>query len=301
MNISKSRKAQSAMEYLMTYGWAILIIAVVLGALFSLGVFNATNFAPRAPAGSCKLFRSTAITALEGECSNIIPQSVAEFNGQNSRVSTAATGFPVGNSPRSVFAWIYWTGTQGSGNFYPITSYGIASAGGEVSILYVYSATNPAVLYFSSFGSLGSNNFQSSFPITQNTWTFVGYTISGSGTTITIYDNGQSQTGTITSPANTVLPATDPADIGIVSSGNPSGRQFLGSISNVQVYNTTLDPAQVQGLYMEGIGGDPIDIGNLVGWWPLNGNTNDYSSSQNTGTGNGIIFTSSWTNGYNPP
>lgn len=28
------------MEYLMTYGWAILIIAVVLGALFSLGVFD---------------------------------------------------------------------------------------------------------------------------------------------------------------------------------------------------------------------------------------------------------------------
>ena len=33
-------KAQSAMEYLMTYGWAILIIAVVLGALFGLGVFS---------------------------------------------------------------------------------------------------------------------------------------------------------------------------------------------------------------------------------------------------------------------
>ncbi len=29
------------MEYLMTYGWAILIIAVVLAALFSLNVFNA--------------------------------------------------------------------------------------------------------------------------------------------------------------------------------------------------------------------------------------------------------------------
>jgi hypothetical protein len=28
------------MEYLMTYGWAILITAVVLGALFSLGVFS---------------------------------------------------------------------------------------------------------------------------------------------------------------------------------------------------------------------------------------------------------------------
>jgi hypothetical protein len=39
-----SRKAQSAMEYLMTYGWAILIIAVVLGALFSLGVFSGSSF-----------------------------------------------------------------------------------------------------------------------------------------------------------------------------------------------------------------------------------------------------------------
>lgn len=30
------------MEYLMTYGWSILIIAVVLGALFGLGIFNGT-------------------------------------------------------------------------------------------------------------------------------------------------------------------------------------------------------------------------------------------------------------------
>jgi len=32
------------MEYLMTYGWAILIVAVVLGALYSLGVFGGSNF-----------------------------------------------------------------------------------------------------------------------------------------------------------------------------------------------------------------------------------------------------------------
>jgi hypothetical protein len=37
---NRSLRAQSAMEYLMTYGWAILIIAVVLAALFSLNVFN---------------------------------------------------------------------------------------------------------------------------------------------------------------------------------------------------------------------------------------------------------------------
>jgi len=41
--MGKKFRAQSAMEYLMTYGWAILIIAVVLGALFSLGVFSGTS------------------------------------------------------------------------------------------------------------------------------------------------------------------------------------------------------------------------------------------------------------------
>ncbi len=34
------QKAQSAMEYLMTYGWAILIIAIVLVAFFSLNLFT---------------------------------------------------------------------------------------------------------------------------------------------------------------------------------------------------------------------------------------------------------------------
>ena len=33
-------QSQSAMEYLMTYGWAILIIAVILGLLFALGIFS---------------------------------------------------------------------------------------------------------------------------------------------------------------------------------------------------------------------------------------------------------------------
>jgi hypothetical protein len=35
-------KLQSAMEYLMTYGWALLIISIVIIALVSIGVFNGT-------------------------------------------------------------------------------------------------------------------------------------------------------------------------------------------------------------------------------------------------------------------
>lgn len=36
------------MEYLMTYGWAILIIAIVLGAMYSLGIFNSIGYSSSA-------------------------------------------------------------------------------------------------------------------------------------------------------------------------------------------------------------------------------------------------------------
>ena len=37
-------RGQAAMEYLMTYGWALLILVVVIGVLFSMGVFNPQNY-----------------------------------------------------------------------------------------------------------------------------------------------------------------------------------------------------------------------------------------------------------------
>lgn len=38
-------KSQSAMEYLITYSWAIIIIAVALAALYALGLFTPSSFA----------------------------------------------------------------------------------------------------------------------------------------------------------------------------------------------------------------------------------------------------------------
>ncbi|MBU5689100.1 MAG: hypothetical protein KQA41_02655 [Candidatus Aenigmarchaeota archaeon] len=40
------KKAQAAMEYLMTYGWAILIIVVVIAALYAMGVFKQKSTVP---------------------------------------------------------------------------------------------------------------------------------------------------------------------------------------------------------------------------------------------------------------
>ncbi|MGC9142402.1 MAG: hypothetical protein ACP5HF_00680 [Candidatus Micrarchaeia archaeon] len=39
-------RMQSAMEYLMTYGWALLIIGIALAAFFALGVFSPNRYVP---------------------------------------------------------------------------------------------------------------------------------------------------------------------------------------------------------------------------------------------------------------
>ena len=45
------KKAQSAMEYLMTYGWAILIVIIVAAALYALGIFNPATYTGNIPTG----------------------------------------------------------------------------------------------------------------------------------------------------------------------------------------------------------------------------------------------------------
>ena len=44
MNIKlSSKRSQSALEYMMTYGWAILIIVIVAVILYSMGIFNPSS------------------------------------------------------------------------------------------------------------------------------------------------------------------------------------------------------------------------------------------------------------------
>ena len=45
------KRGQAAMEFLMTYGWAILVVLIAIGALAYFGVLNPSRFLPR----SCTL------------------------------------------------------------------------------------------------------------------------------------------------------------------------------------------------------------------------------------------------------
>lgn len=45
----------------------------------------------------------------------------------------------------------------------------------------------------------------------------------------------------------------------------------------------------------------PDAVQYVVGWWPLNGNANDYSGNENQGTGTKLSYTQQWENGYVQP
>ncbi|MBI2650686.1 hypothetical protein HYX04_05255 [Candidatus Woesearchaeota archaeon] len=44
--INKAKKSQAALEFLMTYGWAILVVLVAVGALAYFGVLSPDKFLP---------------------------------------------------------------------------------------------------------------------------------------------------------------------------------------------------------------------------------------------------------------
>jgi hypothetical protein len=167
------------------------------------------------------------------------------FDGSSTYVITANTSsVPSSNSSRSGFAWILYTGT-GTAPYYVI-SYG-TTVTAEACRLYVDGYPNGAkpTLYFEGVG----DDFHPTFTLTLNAWHFVGYTYNG-GTSITVYYDGQSQTGSLSGglPLNTVLTSYLPYPT-IGKSTNGLGGYFPGLIDDVRIYNRALSASEIQALY----------------------------------------------------
>lgn len=80
-----------------------------------------------------------------------------------------------------------------------------------------------------------------------------------------------------------VLLNSGPLIIG--ASGEPGSISgtFNGSIANVQLYDEALPPDAIVGIGNGGLGGLALPNEKLVGWWPLIGNTEDYSGNGDAG------------------
>jgi hypothetical protein len=257
-------KSQAAMEYLMTYGWAILIIALSLAVLYSLGILNPKNFVPKTQPGACYVYRpngpgTTDLISLIGTC-GYLPMYVASFNGVDSYISA-----PISSVPQifTITAWI-----------------NVAKLGREQH----FAEFTSTQFYVGSNNKLGTPAWSTAVGTTvlnKGTWYFA--TLIRNATNVSLYLNGKFE-GVGTHGAN----AQSPFLIGDIYLHTGSYK-FNGSIANVQIYNTALTPQEIQYLYQEGLGGAPIRLGSLVGWWPLNGDAKDYSGNGNHGTINGGV------------
>jgi len=294
-----SAKAQSAMEYLMTYGWAILIIAVVLGALFELGVFNANNFAPKAPPGACQVFRpngpgTTSFINLEGICTGEMPQYVAT-SGSNIESSIVVPSIQTGplNGVTLVFYWINTTKSSVNAGIFSLKF----SSGYSINAyLPQYYNVGPGSITVYTLNPSGTNLGQLDLPAFTS-WQQIAVTYNASSNLISVYRNGADLTNL--APSNT-LPLVGPINFSIPAQYYSWINSWI-SMANVQLYNTSLSANDIQALYLEGIGGAPINLQHLIGWWPLNGNANDYSGNGNNGVPTNVIYVSNWYSSYTPP
>lgn len=51
MKIGSNKKGQAALDFMMTYGWAIVLVVIIAVAMFAMGIFDPSNFIGNKAAG----------------------------------------------------------------------------------------------------------------------------------------------------------------------------------------------------------------------------------------------------------
>lgn len=285
------------MEYLMTYGWAILIMAIAMVALFELNIINPYFLTPKASPGACQVVRpngpdNNLFVTIEGgaNCNGILPNYIPVFNGHNSQVNLK---FNYNINRITIGVWVKTSGNDEGilqlQNNTPLIylDVGPTTVGGNPNqfVAYIRNDTTPTVVILNS----GS-------PLNNNKWHFISLRLNG--TYATAYVDGVEVSN---APFKGNITLTSSAGAYYLGTIYPSQFFFNGSISNLQIYNTSLSDSEIQSLYMEGIGGAPVNLENLVLWMPLNGNSNDYSGNMNNGASTNVNYITNWESGYSPP
>ncbi|MDE1804582.1 MAG: LamG domain-containing protein [Candidatus Micrarchaeota archaeon] len=223
----------------------------------------------------------------------------AKFNNnQWANITVNSLGLPSPVSSLSVSAWVY-PSNQLSTNPSGSVDHDILSNGreGESYALLGGNALKNQFMFSINPGAAANS------PIyTSNTgkWYFVAGTYNGFF--VCLYVNGLPQG--CSSASGSFAAITNSLTIG----ADNNGRFYNGTIANIQIYSNSLTQNQISQLYTEGIAGLPLlapnsvaFAPNMIGWWPLNGNPNDYSGYGNNGLAVNAIYPYVAANSYNSP
>ncbi len=177
----------------------------------------------------------------------------------------------VGEPNMTISAWVYPEGLGTCGTTTPTCI--VLDKQGSYALAINGSGSVCIQLQGTSLGS--SWNCSSAGVVQARAWAQIGFTRNSSIANIS-YDGGVLKSvyatgNVIMTSGNTIIGAT----------GNPGSISgtFNGSITNLEIYNMTLAPQEYYDLYLQSISGMALGNSKLVGWWPLDGNTNDYSGN----------------------
>ena len=117
-----ARRGQSAMEFLTTYGWALLIAIIVIGALVYFGVLNPQSLVPN----RCDFPATLKCEALNyvvntGTSTGTLNLAMGDVEGKSLDIQ-AATIKGTANSPSAACTLTLGTGTIGPGDAKQLTA-----------------------------------------------------------------------------------------------------------------------------------------------------------------------------------
>jgi outer membrane protein assembly factor BamB len=215
----------------------------------------------------------------------------ASFNGVSSYIDAKNTNM-LDTPYVSVSFWINISAYPASST--KLINYGDNNGGCLVifNCGWLFSIDNTGLLQFSVM-NIGQTTVNA-LPLSKNTWYFV--TGAYNGTNVTLYVNGGTP---YKAPRSGIIGSTSQNINLTIGRGRPGfdPNYFTGNIANVQIYSSPISKLQVSQMYLRGIGGVPLKNSGLVAWYPLGGDTNDYSGFD-VGYGNAVKFV---TQNYAPP
>ena len=226
-----TRRSQSALEYMMTYGWAILIIVIVAVILYSMGIFNPSS--------------SVTFTS-----SGFSPFTVSSSLCNNIGYKIAVLAGPIPNNANSItINKVFLTSATGANTTtasYTLTSPVTLKSGQSATILIPNVACNSANTHYSLSAKIQYSYTASTLGLqtVNTTGTVAGTSITGKPSTLTSYEPI-----TITNTQSSATPSPFQQMINFTSSDPGFSSIATGNFGqNVEFfyYNGTIIPSWLE-------------------------------------------------------
>ena len=151
----KNKRGQAAMEFLMTYGWAILVVLIAIGALAYFGVLNPARFLPESctigPGVGCDDYKITSGAAAESTIQLLLRNGLGE---SLTDVDVAITGCTDSTAADGDDAWTDGSLLGDADNGITLTTCGILNSGERVKVDITITYTGSSGLEHTKTGTL---------------------------------------------------------------------------------------------------------------------------------------------------